>query len=401
MSPKLSFNFAQRPHSVSLHFVAILFCFVLGTAICVADDGSPKTTEQKDVNVGKDGEKTPEYWVEQLSHDHYLRRSTAVKRLTDAGNAAVPALTKAVRTGDLETTTLAIGVLSDLALAQDPESQDGAWKVLVDLSTQTTGSRKANASNVIAGIEDDRESRGVEALEIAGVSMKDENFAIGALATQRFVLRIDDDWNGKTKPLKWLRWIRGVKFVSIRGKAISSEVMKEVIQLPHLETLALIDGTANQECLEYLKSLKRIESLEIRYVKLDDKLTDLVASLPVRKSLHLMGTGITEKRVQRMREELPGLSITLRNGGFMGVTCNTFGVNRCQITSVLPNSAAADAGLRPNDIVTWIDGHKIDVFADLQRVINTHTPGKELTVKFTRSGENRETKITLGRQLEQ
>ena len=82
----------------------------------------------------------------------------------------------------------------------------------------------------------------------------------------------------------------------------------------------------------------------------------------------------------------------------MGVTCNTLGTMSCEITKVLPNSAAAAAKLRPRDVVTEIEGVKIEKFADLQAIINEHVPGDKLQLKYRRLGEEHSTTVELGRQ---
>lgn len=368
---------------------------------------------------------TPAHWVKQLGHDEYLRREYATRELIKAGEAAVPALSEAIRSGDLETTTLSIRVLSDVALAQSPNQEDGAWGALRDLSVNSTGSRQSIARNAVAEIEDQRESDAYEALENAGVYIGHDDFAVGALTSNKMLVRIDDSWNGNTEVTGWLRWVRGIQFLSLRGKAVTAEVINNAVRMPDLHTIGLIDAKATLPMLQGLEKLKRINSLEIRYVTLDEETTDMIAGLPIRESLNLMGTGVTDTRVEKMRADLPGLSILHRHGGFLGVTCNTFGGNRCEITGVLPNSAASKAGLQPMDIVTAITvsrdppgdetkgevapgdetkrevvEEKVNEFADLQKIINTQLPGNEIRIKYFRHGEARTTKLNLGRQLD-
>ncbi len=56
-----------------------------------------------------------------------------------------------------------------------------------------------------------------------------------------------------------------------------------------------------------------------------------------------------------------------------------------RVDSVLPGSAAAAAGFEPGDLVTAIDGEKIDSFSDMQRVVSV-SAGERLTVVVERNG---------------
>jgi regulator of sigma E protease len=64
-----------------------------------------------------------------------------------------------------------------------------------------------------------------------------------------------------------------------------------------------------------------------------------------------------------------------------------------RVDQVQPGSAAEMAGLKPGDIVVAIDGHAIDGFNQLQRVVQTHG-GKTLTLTIDRGGERLDLKAT-------
>ncbi len=102
-----------------------------------------------------------------------------------------------------------------------------------------------------------------------------------------------------------------------------------------------------------------------------------------------------------MRQYLPGLAITHRQGGFLGVTCNTFGVAECRIRTVIDGSAADQAGLQADDVIVGIGDAKVEQFSDLQAEINQHLPGDELLIKFLRHGTEREVKLSLGKYRDQ
>jgi regulator of sigma E protease len=56
-----------------------------------------------------------------------------------------------------------------------------------------------------------------------------------------------------------------------------------------------------------------------------------------------------------------------------------------RVDSVVPDSAAAAAGLKPGDVVLAIDGHKIESFSDMQRLVSANA-GRTLSLEIDRGG---------------
>jgi Do/DeqQ family serine protease len=65
------------------------------------------------------------------------------------------------------------------------------------------------------------------------------------------------------------------------------------------------------------------------------------------------------------------------------------------VTETTPNSGAEDAGIRPGDIVTKIDGTNIGSFADLSFAIGSRRPGDKVTVTYNRNGKPNTVTVTL------
>ena len=63
---------------------------------------------------------------------------------------------------------------------------------------------------------------------------------------------------------------------------------------------------------------------------------------------------------------------------------------------ILPDSPAAEAGLQPNDIITAIDGRRIDAGQGLDDVLSLYEPGDQLTLTVLREGTTLELEVTLG-----
>lgn len=70
------------------------------------------------------------------------------------------------------------------------------------------------------------------------------------------------------------------------------------------------------------------------------------------------------------------------------------------LTSVAPDSPAADGGLQPNDIIIRLADTQIRNSGDLVEALRRYREGEVVTVHFYRDGEEEETSITLGSRPE-
>lgn len=77
------------------------------------------------------------------------------------------------------------------------------------------------------------------------------------------------------------------------------------------------------------------------------------------------------------------------------VVIGCVGYDPCIVTSIEENSPMLQAGLKEGDIITEIDGTRIDVGRELylEEYVNPYT-GKEITVKYLRDGKEYATKVT-------
>ena len=65
------------------------------------------------------------------------------------------------------------------------------------------------------------------------------------------------------------------------------------------------------------------------------------------------------------------------------------------VSYVNENSAAEAAGMRSGDVITAIDGKKVDNVSELQELVARNRPGDDVMVTFIRAGKENEVKATL------
>ena len=366
------------------------------SAETVRDDASGRPLILPPKKRPETSPRSPQYWVGQLSHDQYLRREMASQQLIELGAEAIPAIVEVLKTGDLETVERAMSVLSEIALAQRPDEDGGAWGALNQLAARTSGIRSARAEAAISEVRESRGKQARAALLADGIFVGLTEYMVRSASSQRMTVEIDGTWQGDPATLQWLRWLNGIECARIKETAVRRDVLEWLVQAPDLHTVTIVDATVDESTLEPLKSMSRIASLEFRYVKLTPQICDMITALPIRLSLNLMGTGVAHEKVEQMRAALPGLAIDHKQGGFLGVVCMDSD-QACKIDRVVAGGAAEAAGLIPFDVIVGIGTAQVRRFKDLQMAINEHLPGDGIEVRFLRGGQLKTVVLRLRR----
>lgn len=88
----------------------------------------------------------------------------------------------------------------------------------------------------------------------------------------------------------------------------------------------------------------------------------------------------------------------IKGGELNADLAKAFDVNAQQgafVSEVIPESAAAKAGLKAGDVITGLNGQKIRSFAELRAKVATTGAGKEIELTYLRDGKEKNVKVTL------
>jgi S1-C subfamily serine protease len=66
---------------------------------------------------------------------------------------------------------------------------------------------------------------------------------------------------------------------------------------------------------------------------------------------------------------------------------------------ITPDSAAENAGLLPEDVITRVDRDILDGRADLGEILVQYKPGSRVTLTVIRNGDSLEIPVTLGSKV--
>jgi putative serine protease PepD len=81
--------------------------------------------------------------------------------------------------------------------------------------------------------------------------------------------------------------------------------------------------------------------------------------------------------------------------GHLGVSVGDTDGNGAMILSVEPDSPAAQAGLQEGDLITAIDGEPVTSASEVANTVQGTSSGTEITITYTRDGQEHETTATL------
>ena len=151
--------------------------------------------------------------------------------------------------------------------------------------------------------------------------------------------------------------------------------------------------TGGNDGLKALRPLREIQCLSV-YCKLTDEAVPHLSKLKHLRMLRLYGTDISEESIGKLKTALPDATIDARGGGQLGIKGDSGGPS-AQVITVMPNSAAAKAGVEPGDIIIKCDGKALGKFENLIEMMRPKRPGTKVKLEITRGDKTFEREITL------
>lgn len=120
-------------------------------------------------------------------------------------------------------------------------------------------------------------------------------------------------------------------------------------------------------------------------------------AIPVNMARDVMESLITEGRVARGYLGIGGSTVDRTMASALGLE-SARGVI---IGEVLPDTPAANAGLREGDVIVSLDGENVSAYRDFQVAIGSKKPGDEIALEIIREGEEMEFEVELTERPDQ
>jgi len=120
-------------------------------------------------------------------------------------------------------------------------------------------------------------------------------------------------------------------------------------------------------------------------------------AIPANQARYVLSEIVEHGAVQRGRIGIGGQNVTPELAKAFGLPAARGAV----ITQVVPDSPAARAGLKPEDIIVEAEGREIRDFDQLRNVVGLRRVGERVDLKVLRDGKPRTVSVVIGKNTEQ
>ena len=354
--------------------------FVILVAIAVTSS-APFVTATED--EPKSAEQEIKAWIEDLGSENYSKRQLATLRLSKRNADSMPFVIQAANDATGEKADRLFQFLS--SIASDPYSESGkkAFDSLNQLAALRTTSKSIRAEKILQVIGAEQRDAAINLLDECKATLRDfrKLQVMSGSVDVKQPLVIDRKFTGNAADLACLKWLTDVQFVRLEGPQISREILQQVIALPHLKKLQLIETELTAKDLVVLRDAPDLDLLEIVYSPMGDESAELLTSLPVWGNVYLFGTKLTQSGEQTLKSKLDGIELFVSRGGFLGVVA--LGTSTV-INEAVFGGAAEKAGLLRGDKMLSVNNVPITLFEDLRKQLAKFADGEKVTIEFER-----------------
>ncbi len=340
-----------------------------------AKEDEPKSSKQEIVG-----------WIEDLGSEDYSVRQLATLRLSQHKADSIPFVILAVNDATGERADRLFQFLSSIAAEPYSDSGKLAFDSLNELAASRTTSKSIRAGKILQVIGAEQRDVALDLLDECKAKIRDRDLQVmSSRMSLRQPLIIDRKFTGNAADLACLKWLTDVTFARLEGPQISREILQQVIGLPHLRKLQLVDTELNIEGLAVLRDAPDLDLLEIVYSPISDESVEMLTSLPVWGNVYLFGTKLTQSGHQSLKSKLDGVELFVSRGGFLGV--RALG-NSTIIDGIEIGGAAERAKLRRGDKMLSVNGVPILLFEDLRKQLANFADGEQVILEVERNEDS-------------
>jgi hypothetical protein len=336
-------------------------------------------------------------WIDELASESFVTREDATQALIGAGEAVIEPLTAALADADAETAVRGVFVLRELALSGDEALETKARDALVLIAHGRSRSAASKATATVARIDEVRQERALAALDRLGADVQhDAQIQIDLrIEFVRTWVYIGADFRGTDEDLKQLRWLGNVQALTLEGERITNNSLPGVAGMKELMKLEIKRAKVTHVGLAAAADLPKLAELDVFYTPIDDGAVPHLQRMKTAEVLKLYGTKMTSKAAEKLQLALAGTRVDLRQGAFLGIGCGPHELG-CIVTQVRIGTAAAEADLRPGDVITHYSDRKVEDFEQLTQMIGENVPGDSVMLSVWRDGGKLTKKVKLG-----
>lgn len=334
-------------------------------------------------------------WTKQLNADAYDLRDAATQELIRRGAAAVGPVAAAVRSGGWETTTRGIYVLQELSLSRDMATEQAALSALEDLAARRDTPQSRRAAESLTKLVHLRRQRAEQTFTQLGAVLDRNHVESDVYQGYLYQLEIGPEWRGEETDLRRLKWLNDVEQVTLVGPQVSDAWLPHLRGMEKLLVLKIKRAGITDAGLAELKDFAALRCVKLLYLPIGDQAAGYLAECRQLMRLKIIGTDVTPMAHRALSEIFGVDNVDCRRGAFLGIKPSSAGES-WMINAVTENSAAAQAGLLPGDVIIRYGDHRVPDFETLTRLIAQNNVGDTIRIQILRNGKTFEKDVTFG-----
>ncbi len=420
--------------------IACRFLFVVFAAVSCLSNGYGQTN-------GDDSK--IKAFMEQLSSPQYKLRETASRELVKVGATAVPYLAEQIVAGSPEAATRSAKILEKIGVSGDEDGVARVARIFLLLSengydrfqktalqlnkrwkrlrvTQTVSQLKklgvkvdALGSNQIVLGHVDAFGRSIPAPEsVAEPTAKAKADDATRLSKSELLEKVAEitnasDTENLTQFSKELAASKPAPVKPSEAQQLEQQIIMEDrllrvrggggVILGGLVTpandadqaYAIVindDFTGNDDDLKLISMVPNVHQITVAGRELDEHILNLISTQSALQYLMLQDVKYDLPTMIGFMNRREDVYVSIAGVAFLGVTAqNTTDEDAqliaCQVQSVVPDSAADEAGMEEGDLITKVDGTRIRTFQQLVVAIAHYSPGDEIELEVQRGDE--------------
>ncbi|MEM7785497.1 MAG: PDZ domain-containing protein, partial [Planctomycetota bacterium] len=198
--------------------------------------------------------------------------------------------------------------------------------------------------------------------------------------------------NCDLKPLaeSKVAWPNRIMTVEVKDSTLTADQTKPILAISGLSKLIFQNCEVAPGALDKFNESKNLVSMEFSSMEISSQLFQSLANLNRVTSLQLSGVKFDKDDYQKLLAARPELEVVFTARAFLGVRGPlNVGLDDpgCEISTVIPNSGAAEAGILEGDVIESVNGQRIIRFEDLRIQVAQHVPGDVLKIRVARGGK--------------
>jgi membrane-associated protease RseP (regulator of RpoE activity) len=183
-----------------------------------------------------------------------------------------------------------------------------------------------------------------------------------------------------------LRWLRDLAKITFVGPQVTDQWIESIQEMDELRFIAIKNARVTDQSLRTISRLKSLVFVDLMYSPVTDQGFEQLRELKSVRQIRCFGTKISRAAADRFQLEVADVNVQHKQGAFLGVSCQQ-PPWPCQVVRVTPDSAAATAGVKEDDIIVQFDGQPVGSFEDLQKLIAVKEVGDSVDIRVARGAE--------------